>query len=138
MSAPMNPANYFRGKIDPVHKEKVAFKQGENGKDRLRKNAVRFANRFHNELRTVSADIDGEYYGVVTFPVYGEAGLKMLERLKDHALRLYGRNDFVSLVKAFYKVMSQTEIISTAAVEYDIQGGRGCAEKIEKTWETAI
>lgn len=124
--------------IDDVHKAKVAFKAGDNGRDRLRKNAVRFRDKFHKELRTVSDDLGGVYYGVVSFPVYGEGGLRMLERLREWSLKLYGRNDPVSLIKAFYKVMSQTEITATAAVEYDIQGGRGCAEKIEKTWETAI
>ena len=126
------------GKIDPVHAEKVKFQKGDNGRDRYKKNAVRFANRFHKELREVSADIDDVYYGIISFPVYGDAGLKMLERLRQNALKMFGKCDMVSMVKAFYRIMSQTEITATAAVEHDIYGGRYCEEKVEKTWEVAV
>lgn len=125
--------------IDSVHAEKVKFKSGDNGRDRYKKNAVRFRNKFHKELRTVSKDIDGEYHGLVSFPIYGEAGIKVLERLRERALRLYGRCDVTSLIKAFYYVMIQTldtgSVFSTAAVDFDIADSM--ENKVEKTWEVA-
>lgn len=125
-------------RIDRVHAEKVKFKAGDNGRSRLRSNAVRFRNKFHKELRTVAADISDEYYGLVSFPVYGEAGLRCMERLRDRSLKLYGRCDVVSLVKTFYGVMlDNSEVTATAAVEFEIRSGVDCADKVEKTWEVA-
>lgn len=110
-------------------------------KNRLRysrKSRVKFRNNVLSELCKAVELTDYEFYGLISFPVYGKKGVNLLEKIRRYALLWFGDCGVMSYMKAFYRIVDTYNenmiSLNTGSVDF-VQTKKG--KEIEKTWEIA-